>query len=112
MNRLSARVAEMLSDPQNETLLSIATPWELAIKSKAGKLDASRLLKDFEERETAAGFVMVGATATQAIRSGLLPLHHKDPFDRLLVAQALTMDLPLLSRDTVFDLYGVKRIWD
>jgi PIN domain nuclease of toxin-antitoxin system len=75
-------------------------------------LNAAGLLVDFENRETSAGFVFTGITTTQAIRSGLLPLHHKDPFDRLLAAQALDLRIPLVSRDPVFDLYGVKRIWD
>jgi PIN domain nuclease of toxin-antitoxin system len=111
-DRLSTRVRELLSAPENVLLVSIVTPWELAIKTKGGKLDALKLLKNFEERESEAGFVLLGATAAQAIRSGLFPLHHKDPFDRLLAAQALDLDIPLLSQDNVFELYGVKRIWD
>ena|ERR1700739_4944011 len=112
MDRLSVRVRELLSDPGSELMLSVATPWELAIKCRAGKLDGMRLLQKFEERESAAGFVMIRTTAAQAIHSGLLPLHHKDPFDRLLAAQALELEVPIVSRDRVFDLYGVKRIWD
>ena len=112
MDRLSAKVRELLSDPENELLLSVVTPWELAIKVKAGKLDAMQLLQNFEERESAAGFIVTRTTAAQAIHSGLLPLRHKDPFDRLLAAQALDLKVPLLSRDRIFDLYGVERIWD
>jgi len=48
----------------------------------------------------------------QAIRSGRLPLHHKDPFDRLLAAQALELRIPIISRDAIFDRYGVTRIWN
>lgn len=55
---------------------------------------------------------MLETSARQVIRSGRLPRHHGDPFDRLLAAQALDLKVPLLSRDSIFDLYGVKRIWD
>ena len=109
---LPETVLRLLTDTSHEIAISIATPWELAIKTGVGKLKAAGLLMDFESRETAAGFVFVGITASQAIRSGLLPLHHRDPFDRLLAAQALDLRIPLVSRDRVFDLYGVRRIWD
>jgi PIN domain nuclease of toxin-antitoxin system len=108
---LPSAILRLVTDTSNEILISIATPWELAIKTGIGKLDAAGLLVDFESRETAEGFVFAAVTTTQAIRSGLLPLHHKDPFNRLLAAQALDLRIPLLSRDPVFDLYGVKRIW-
>jgi PIN domain nuclease of toxin-antitoxin system len=111
-SRLSVRAQEILSSTENEVLLSVAVPWELAIKTSTGKLDAARLLRDFEERESAAGFIVVRPSAAQAIRSGLLPFHHRDPFDRLLAAQALDLGVSLISRDRVFDLYGVKRIWE
>jgi PIN domain nuclease of toxin-antitoxin system len=112
MDRLSVKVRELLADPVNELILSVVTPWELAIKTNGGKLDASKLLRNFEERELAEGFSVLRPTAAQAIRSGLFPLYHKDPFDRLLAAQALDLRIPLVSRDPVFDLYGVKRIWN
>lgn len=60
-------------------------------------------------RET--GFIVIGIDPLHAIRSGLLPFHHRDPFDRLLAAQSLEMNIPILSRDRQLDLYGVSRIW-
>lgn len=109
---LPIKILRLLTDTSHEMLISIATPWELSIKTGIGKLDAAGLLVDFESRETAAGFTFAGISTTQAIRSGLLPLHHKDPFDRLLAAQALDLRIPMVSRDLIFDSYGVKRIWD
>jgi PIN domain nuclease of toxin-antitoxin system len=111
-DRLSRPVRELLSAPGGDFLLSVVTPWELAIKTRAGKIDALRMLQNFEERETAAGFRVVRPTAAQAIRSGFLPPVHRDPFDRLLAAQALDLGIPILSRDSVFELYGVQRIWE
>ena len=111
-SRLPQPVATILESTEHELLLSIVIPWELAIKTGRGSMDAMQLLRDFERRETAAGFIVVSPTASQAIRSGLLAHHHKDPFDRLLAAQALDLNIPLLSRDAIFDQYGVRRIWD
>jgi PIN domain nuclease of toxin-antitoxin system len=109
---LPAAVLDLLTNMSHEMLISTATPWELAIKTGVGKLSATEILANFEGRETAAGFLMAGISTAQAIRSGLLPLHHHDPFDRLLAAQALDLDVPIVSRDRVFDLYGVRRIWE
>lgn len=110
--RLFPALLDLLTDRSHEILISVAVPWELAIKTGSGKLDATQLLVDFEARETAAGFILAEVRAGQAIRSGLLPPHHRDPFDRLLVAQALDLRVPIISSDPVLDLYGVKRIWD
>ena len=106
------RAMSLLTDGSNEILISLATPWELAIKTGLGRLNAASLLVDFESRESSAGFTLAGLTSTQVIRSGLFPRHHKDPFDRVLAAQALDLGVPLVSKDTVFDAYGVKRIWN
>jgi PIN domain nuclease of toxin-antitoxin system len=108
---LPESILALMNDMSHEILISQATPWELAIKTGAGKLRAEGLLVDFEHREIAAGFTILGITTVQIIQSGLLPRHHRDPFDRLLVAQALDLRVPLLSSDKTLDLYGVTRIW-
>ena len=110
--RLPAAMIQLISNSSEQILISTVTPWEMAIKTGIGKLNAASLLLDFEARELAAGFQMASITTAQAIRSGLFPSHHRDPFDRLLAAQALELRLSLISRDPVFELYGVKRIWD
>ncbi len=111
--KLSHRINEILTDRGAELLLSVATPWEMAIKAGIGKLEnGAEILDDFEIRTTASGYRMLDTSVKHAVRSGSLPRYHKDPFDRLLIAQALDLNLPLLSRDTIFDAYGVRRIWD
>jgi PIN domain nuclease of toxin-antitoxin system len=108
---LPAQVQSIVNDRSATLLISIATPWEMAIKVACGKLDAADILDDFEGALTRGRFTALDTTVRQAIRGGRLPLHHRDPFDRLLAAQALDLRIPLVSRDRVFDLYGVKRIW-
>jgi PIN domain nuclease of toxin-antitoxin system len=102
-------VRAILEDPSSSLLISIATPWELAIKTHSGKLDAKALLDQFEQL---SGYDLLETRASQVIRAGFLPDVHRDPFDRLLATQAIDLRLTLLSRDTIFDRYGVKRIWN
>jgi PIN domain nuclease of toxin-antitoxin system len=109
---LPAGVQGIVEDRSATLLVSIATPWEMAIKVASGKLDAGDLLDDFEGAMTRGRFTLLDTAARQAIRAGFLPPHHRDPFDRLLAAQALDLRVPLISHDGIFDIYGVKRIWN
>jgi PIN domain nuclease of toxin-antitoxin system len=109
---LPAKVRKIAEDPSAVLALSIVTPWEMAIKTAVGKLDAADILDDFEAVAARGRFSILETEARQVIRSGRLPLHHRDPFDRLLAAQALELRIPIVSRERVFDLYGVKRVWD
>jgi PIN domain nuclease of toxin-antitoxin system len=84
----------------------------LAIKTNSGKLDVRELLEGFARTISSAGYELLNTEVQHVIRAGMLPLHHRDPFDRLLVAQALELGMPIVSRDRIFDLYGVKRIWN
>jgi PIN domain nuclease of toxin-antitoxin system len=110
--KLSSRVSQIVADPASKLALSIATPWELAIKSGLGKLDVGEVLRRFEELIASGSFELVETKVSHVVGAGHLPQHHKDPFDRLLISQAAELRIPILSRDRVFDLYGVKRIWD
>lgn len=110
--KLTDRVRSVFTDREAELLLSIATPWEMAIKAGIGKLeDGAEILDNFENRVTASGYRMLETSIKHTIRSGYLPRYHKDPFDRLLIAQALDLNVPILSGDDIFDLYGVRRVW-
>jgi PIN domain nuclease of toxin-antitoxin system len=108
---LTQSLRDFLDEPSNELLLSVAIPWELAIKTNAGKLDARQLLREIENGQLEPDLQVLPAEVSHVIRAGLLPLHHRDPFDRLLAAQALELGFPIVSRDRIFDLYGVQRIW-
>jgi PIN domain nuclease of toxin-antitoxin system len=107
--RLPDRVRLIIEDPSSSLHISIATPWELAIKTHSGRLDANNLLDRFEQL---AGYALIETEVSHVIRAGRLPLVHRDPFDRLMIAQAMLMGLTLLSCDTIFDRYGAKRIWN
>jgi PIN domain nuclease of toxin-antitoxin system len=110
--KLPTAIRRIVQDPGSQLLLSIAIPWELAIKTNSGKLHAERILQRFESLVSDGGYEALETKISDVIRAGSLPLHHRDPFDRLLAAQALESRIPLVSGDRVFDLYGVKRIWD
>jgi PIN domain nuclease of toxin-antitoxin system len=101
----------LIEDATNELLISPVVPWEIAIKSNKGKIAPHQLVWAFSSVILNTGFVAIHITPSQAIRSGLLPLHHKDPFDRVLAAQSLELGIALISIDRIFDRYGVQRIW-
>ena len=95
-----------------ELLLSASTMWELSIKSGLTKLKLSLPFRQWMEKATAdLGLIVLPITLDHAERQAGLPLHHRDPFDRLLAAQALVEGMPLVSTDAMFDRYGVIRIW-
>jgi PIN domain nuclease of toxin-antitoxin system len=106
--RLSPHAEELLTDATNEVLLSAAVVWEVAIKQSLGKLDAP----DGFARQLLDGGAIplpVSIDHAQAVRS--LPWHHRDPFDRLLVAQASLEDAILISNDERLRPYGVRIAW-
>ena len=108
---LSARAA--LHDRRNRVLVSTVTAWEIAIKFRLGKLPtAHRLLQDFGGYVSREGFEVLPLGLADALRGGSLPGPHKDPFDRMLIAQALELDLGMLTNEVEFERYGVWRIWD
>jgi PIN domain nuclease of toxin-antitoxin system len=109
--KLSKRATSIIATPKNTVLVSAATAWELAIKVNLGKLRALSLVVELGRHTREEGFIELPINLDQATRAGLLPLHHRDPFDRLLVAQAQDLNIPILSADTVLDQYDVKRLW-
>lgn len=109
---LPPTLLNLLEDRANELLLSVAVPWELAAKTNAGMLDAHKILDELESGRLKLELQILNAELSHVVRAGMLQFHHRDPFQRLLAAQSLELRIPILSRNPVFDLYGVKRIWD
>jgi PIN domain nuclease of toxin-antitoxin system len=109
---LSRHVAEIMADPLNEIFVSAATAWEIATKIRLGKLPgADSLERDFLETMEDSGYTLLPIEAESALRAGRLIADHGDPFDRIIAAQALAMDIPVLSTDTKLDAFGVRRLW-
>lgn len=110
-DRLSPSARSTIAATANSMVVSAMVPWELAIKTNTGKFNSEVLLSRWNEIMDAQGFSESPIDSSHAIRAGLLPQRHKDPFDRVLVAQAQAMGWPIISADPVFDHYGVRRIW-
>lgn len=109
---LPARARAALADQDNECLFSLASVWELAIKTGLGKLKLALPVQRYVVEHVAAnGFRMLDIRMAHVGRAESLAPHHGDPFDRLLIAQALEEKLPVVTADPVFRSYGVKRIW-
>lgn len=109
---LSAKARKVIADEANACYLSLASCWEMAIKASLGKLRLAGALDRFIPEQLAAnGFSLLNIDFRHTARIEALPFHHRDPFDRLLVAQAQVEKLTLVSADAVLSEYGVKRIW-
>jgi PIN domain nuclease of toxin-antitoxin system len=110
--KMSARAATALRNRSNELHLSAASVWEMAIKRSLGKLETDIPLGDLiaQAREKIQ-LRLLDMTTAHAVSVEALPFHHKDPFDRLLIAQALWEEMTIVGADARFDSYGVKRVW-
>ncbi|MGA8108813.1 MAG: type II toxin-antitoxin system VapC family toxin [Acidobacteriaceae bacterium] len=109
---LSKAARRLLADPQNTVLVSAASAWEIATKVRLGKLSSALdLVADFQEQLEREGFEPLPVSVEHGIRGGLLPGPHKDPFDRMLIAQAQAEHVPIVSNNKAFDSYGVRRLW-
>lgn len=112
-NRLGARARAVLQDPANDLTVSVGTIWELSIKTGLGKLSLSLPYRQWMDRAFAdLGITVSPITLEFTEKQMALPFHHRDPFDRLMVAQCLVDGIPLVSADAVFDHYGITRVWE
>jgi PIN domain nuclease of toxin-antitoxin system len=110
--RLSIVAAAALQDPANQLFLSAATIWEIAIKVGQGKLRLRLPFRQWMTQAIAAlGLTVLPITVDYADVQAGLPDHHRDPFDRLIIAQALTESMSVVGSDAAFDAYGVTRVW-
>jgi PIN domain nuclease of toxin-antitoxin system len=110
--KLGRRAREAISDEANLVVVSAASAMEVATKFRIGKLpDAALLAQDFEAIIASQGFTELGISVRHARLAGEMGVDHKDPFDRLLIAQAMSEDLALVSNETRFDEFAVTRVW-
>jgi PIN domain nuclease of toxin-antitoxin system len=91
--------------------LSIASLWEIAIKLNLGKLSLQRDYETIGAAIEASDILVLPILFEDTVQVRHLPLHHRDPFDRILISQSISHDLPIISADKKFDLYEIKRIW-
>ncbi len=105
---LSLAHSEIIADPDNEVLISIASLWEIAIKLSKGKLVISRSISDVAAHVERSTSLLFAIEPEHLIRVASLPFHHKDPFDRLIIAQSLVENIPILTSDSNFADYGVE----
>jgi len=94
-DRLGARARDLIADPGNDVLISTASLWEIVLKVRVGKLEAST--KDILDAIKRDGFTLLDIRPTHLLALAGLPLHHRDPFDRLLIAQAITEEATFIS---------------
>jgi PIN domain nuclease of toxin-antitoxin system len=109
--RLSRTAREAMESGDAELLVSAATVWEMAIKASLGRLRLSDPVDVYMAEKVAQGYRMLPVSWAHAASVEKLPWHHRDPFDRLLAAQALSERYPLVTRDRAFRKYGIDVVW-
>jgi len=109
---MSLKLRRLIADDGNSVYVSAASVWEITTKARLGRLpQATAVAIDVPAAMAGQGFLDLSITAAHAQRAGSLPGPHRDPFDRMLVAQAQVEGLPIASADVAFDHYQVARIW-
>jgi PIN domain nuclease of toxin-antitoxin system len=109
---LTRPARKIIDDTKNTLFVSAASAWEIATKVRLGKLPtANDLAADFPGHIEREGFQLLAISAEHGIRAGLLPGPHKDPFHRMLIAQAQAENMPIISNEALFESNGVRRLW-
>jgi PIN domain nuclease of toxin-antitoxin system len=110
--QLSQNAKKLIENENTEKLLSLASVWEMGIKHSIGKLNFSRPFMEFIKEQlviTNIGLLGIDFEHIEVITT--LPLHHRDPFDRIIIAQAILEGIPVIGADGMFDAYGITRFW-
>lgn len=111
-DRLSPRALGLLKDPANRFQVSAASAWEIATKHRIGKYpEGARVIHDFGSRLVVDGFTELPVSIEHALRAGSLPGDHRDPFDRMLAAQSIIENTPIISSDEALSALGAERVW-
>jgi PIN domain nuclease of toxin-antitoxin system len=111
-HRLTSKAKQILTSNEHELVFSLVSLWEIAIKIKTGKLNTiGSSVAYIRDEMNAYGMQLLPIRYEHILQLESLPHHHSDPFDRLLIAQALTESLPILSGDSAFANYGIKLVW-
>jgi PIN domain nuclease of toxin-antitoxin system len=109
---LSSTAKALIEVPENTIYLSVASIWEMAIKVSLDKLEMPSPFPDFIDEQLDENTIVLLNIRT--VHTGIvatLPFHHRDPFDRLIIAQSKVEDIPIIGKDAIFDDYGIKRLW-
>ena len=109
---LSSTAKALIEDPENTFYLRIASIWEMAIKVSLDKLEMPTPFTDFiDEQLDENTIILLNIKTAHTGVVTTLPFHHRDPFDRLIIAQSKVEDIPVIGKDAIFDDYGIKRLW-
>ncbi len=109
-SRITSKIRAQIEN--NDNLLSIASIWEIAIKFSVGKLNLGISIEQLvNEQVIGNGIELLNITTEDLAIVAKLPLHHRDPFDRLMIAQAIVEQIPIEGKDEVFNLYPIERLW-
>lgn len=111
-DKIGSRILEMLENPDNNLHLSIASLWEIAIKTGLEKLSLDVPFSDLQPILEQLLIRVLPITFQDTEHYQRLPLYHRDPFDRILISQATNHKLDLVSADTAFDAYSIRRVWE
>ena len=110
--KLSDKARQFIDNPSNEKFLSVVSLWEIAVKVSLGKLALGKSFERlFPEQLHFNRIQILDITVDSLIKLTTLPFHHRDPFDRLIIAQAFVEEPPIIGADTAFDAYGINREW-
>ncbi|MCD4691864.1 MAG: type II toxin-antitoxin system VapC family toxin [Calditrichales bacterium] len=110
--KLSAKAKDLYLDSENEIFISMASIWELSIKSSLGKISLEQPLDEFVDEHVKGNDIRIlKIESPHVLRIENLPFYHRDPFDRLIISQSIEDNIPIIGSDKTFDSYPIKRIW-
>lgn len=110
--KLSAKAKDLYLDSENEIFISMASIWELSIKSSLGKISLEQPLDEFVNEHVKGNDIRIlKIELPHVLRIENLPFYHRDPFDRLIISQSIEDNIPIIGSDKTFDSYPIKRIW-